>query len=201
MSNKQFFASLLVNAYFLLVFLIFCFVIGEVRRRPAAGRRCGAAAASRRPARRKISHSAIFCVNNPAAGRRETASNVERRPAQCAWRRLVALLLLISACYLYRTAHSDGSGEISVGGVTDGTDRYEYFVVLNEIFAYASIEIFRWARRFAHVNGSGYGIFLRKFAERIFPLWPFDSCKRGQYQNLFNIKIWQKNVDHFFFPT
>ena len=101
-----------------------------MRRRPAAGRRCGAAAASRRPARRKISHAAIFCVNNPAAGRRETASNVERRPAQCARRRLIALLFLISACYLYRTAHSDGSGEVSVGGVTDGTDRYEYFVVL-----------------------------------------------------------------------
>ena len=142
----------------------FCFVIGErqVRRRPAAGRRCGAAAASRRPARRKISHAAIFCVNNPAAGRRETASNVERRPAQCARRRLIALLFLISAFYLYRTAHSDGSGEVSVGGVMDRTDRYEYFVVLNEIFAYASIEIFRWARRFAHVNGSGYRIF---FAE------------------------------------
>ena len=51
--------------------------------------------------------------------------------------------ILISACYLYQTAHSDGSGEVSVGGVTDGTDRYEYFVVLSEIFAYASIEIFR----------------------------------------------------------
>ena len=161
MSNKQFFVSLLVNAK--------C----GGGRRPAAG----AVAASRRPARRKISHGAIFCVNNPAAGRRETASNVERRPAQCARRRLISLLLLISACYLYRTAQLDGSGVVSVGGVTDGTDRHEYFVVLSEIFACASIEIFRWTLRFAHVNGSGYRIFLRKFAERIFLLWPTDSCK------------------------
>ena len=120
MSKKQFFVPLLVNA------------------KCGGGRRPAASAA-----RRKISHGAIFCVNNPAAGRRDTASNVERRPAQCARRRLTALLFLISACYLYRTAHSDGSGEVSVGGVTDGTDRYEYFVVLSEIFAYASIEIFR----------------------------------------------------------
>ena len=86
-------------------------------------------------------------MNNPAAGRRETASNVERRPAQCARRRLIALLFLISAYIIYIGRRyiglSDGSGEVSVGGVTDGTDRYEYFVVLNEIFAYASIEIFR----------------------------------------------------------
>ena len=65
-----------------------------------------------------------------------------------------------------------------IGGAADGI---EVAAVLNEFFASASIEIFRWARRFAHVNGSGYRIFLRKFAERIFPLCPTDSCKRGQW--------------------
>ena len=148
-----------------------------MRRRPAAGRRCGTAAASSAGAPQNLARCDIL-REQPSSGRRETASNVERRPAQCARRRLISLLLLISACYLYRTAHSDGSGEVSVGGVTDETDRYEYFVVLNEIFAYASIEIFRWARRFAHVNGSGYRIFCGSLLNGFFPLWPTDSCKR-----------------------
>ena len=124
MSNKQFSVSLLVNA------------------------KCGG---GRRPARRKISHGAIFCVNNP----------------------VITYFCLLSI--------SDGAlGRKRRGKCwwSDGRDRYEYFIVLNEIFAYAYIEIFRWA--LCSCKRVRLADFLRKFAERIFPLWPTDSCKRGR---------------------
>ena len=115
--------------------------------------------------------------SQPAAGAAQNLARCDilreqpgRRPARdCVKRRTAAGPACATAIvrsvitYFCLLSISDGaferSGEVSVGGVTDGTDRYEYFVVLNEIFAYASIEIFRWARRFAHVNGSSYRIF------------------------------------------
>ena len=66
MSNKQF----------------FCFVIGErqVRRRPAAGRRCGAAAASRRPA--GAAQNLARCdIMREQPGRRPARDCVKRRTA------------------------------------------------------------------------------------------------------------------------
>ena len=45
------------------------------------------------------------------------------------------------------SAHSDGRGEVSIGGVADGTD---VATVLNEFFAYASIE----KNRFSAAHGS-----------------------------------------------
>ena len=108
-------------------------------RPPAAG------AARRQPAAGAAQNLARCDILREQPGRRPARDCVKRRTAAgpvCVTA-IDALLLLISACYLYRTLHWDGSGEVSVGKVTDGTDRYEYFVVLNEIFAYASIEIFR----------------------------------------------------------
>ena len=54
----------------------------------------------------------------------------------------VTVLAHGNGVYIGRRTRTEAA-RYCVGGVTDGTDRYEHFVVLNEIFAYASIEIFR----------------------------------------------------------
>ena len=66
-------------------------------------------------------------------------------------------------------AHSDGRGEVSCRW-SAGRDIYGSFVVLNESFAYASIEKIHFARRFAHVNGSGYRFFCAWLLNESFPL-------------------------------
>ena len=99
MSNKNFFVSLLVNA--------------KCGGRPAAGTAQNLAQCDvlreqpgRRPAR--------DCVKT------QTSNGGRPSVRDGDW---VALLLLISACYLYRTgALGPEAGEVSVGGVT-GRDR------------------------------------------------------------------------------
>ena len=136
------------------------------RRQPAGGRR---------GAKSRTVRYFAWTTRPPAGARLRQTSNGGRPSVRDDDRSLCYFLFLL-VIYIGRRTRT----QVSVSGVTDGTDRYVYFVVLNEIFAYASIEIFRWARRFTHVNGSALSDFLRKFAERIFPLCPTDSCKRGQ---------------------
>ena len=164
MSNKHFFLSLLVNAK--------C----GGGRRPAAGAALRQPAGGRRGAKSRTVRYFAWTFEQP--GRRPARDCVKRRTAAGP----VCVTAIGRSVITYFCLCALGRKRRGKCWWSDGRDR--------------QIRIFRCSKRhfrlrlYRNIPLSAalcsckrvrLSDFLRKFAERIFPLWPFDSCKRGQY--------------------